>query len=215
MNLKPDIIRDTFEAAKPIADEVATKFYEILWSDYPSSKELFKEEKMDKQKKSLVHALVQIVDHLEDPDFLLPYLKKMGARHCNYDVKEEQYAWVAASFIKTLQHFFDENWNNEFEEQWNIALNFVAETMIAGMREHTQSKNTQATDKGGKLRAETTQEETFTITLPAHVREQIRVSVKVAVSEAIQNEIDRAIAEELGKLNNQELQNLIHFKKAV
>lgn len=130
MSLNISLIKESFEKAKPIADQVANKFYEFLWGDYPQSKQLFNGVNMEKQKKALINSLVFIVDNIDNGDKVIPYLEKMGVRHINYGTKDEHYSWVGNSLIKTFAHFFGDSWTVELEENWTTAYGLIANTMI-------------------------------------------------------------------------------------
>jgi len=132
MKLDPQIIKKSFESAKPIANELVDYFYQTLFKDYPDSKSLFNDVNMDKQKKALITSLVFIVDNVDNPKNLIPYLEKMGGRHVSYGVDNRHYDWVGASLIRTFQYFFDENWTEELEKQWILAYTVIAETMKKG-----------------------------------------------------------------------------------
>ena len=132
MSLNIELIRESFEKAKPIAGEVADKFYEFLWGDYSQSKALFEGVNMDKQKKALIGSLVFIVDNVDNAEKLVPYLHSMGERHTAYGTQKEHYAWVGQSLLKTFAHFFGEDWTKELEGEWIKAYNFIAETMMEG-----------------------------------------------------------------------------------
>ncbi len=136
MSLNVELIRSSFEQAKPIADKVADKFYEFLWADYPASAALFEEVDMKRQKKALIGALVYAVDHVDQPDKLVPYLKDMGKRHVPYGTKPEHYEWVGASLLKTFAHFFGEEWTDELNQEWTAVYSFIAETMLEGAAEY-------------------------------------------------------------------------------
>lgn len=132
MTLDINAIRESFEKAKPIAGDVANKFYEVLFHDFPASKGLFTEVNMDKQKKALIGSLVYIVDHLEDGDKLKDYLMKMGSRHVSYGTQTEHYSWVGQSLLKTFAHFFGPAWTPQLKKEWSTAYTFIAETMLEG-----------------------------------------------------------------------------------
>ncbi len=134
MALNVQLLRDSFEQAKPIANEIADKFYELLWQDYPSSSELFNNIEMDKQKKALINSLVFIVDNLENGDELKDYLMKMGTRHLEYGVEEEHYEWVGASLLKSFSYFFGDDWSDDLNSQWLEAYQFIAQTMQEGAK---------------------------------------------------------------------------------
>lgn len=141
MSLDINIIRESFEVAKPIADQVATKFYENLFSDYPQAKALFESVDMERQKKQLVGGLVKIVDSLDKPEELTKYLKASGKRHVGYGTQEEHYPLVGNTLIKTFAHFFGDQWTQELQDQWVMAYDFIAQTMIEGAKEYTPTNH--------------------------------------------------------------------------
>jgi hemoglobin-like flavoprotein len=135
MSLNVEIIRGSFEKAKPIAGKVADKFYEFLWGDFPASQALFEEVDMKVQKKVLMNGLTMIVDHVDDPDKLVPYLKDMGKRHVRYGAQEEHYNWVGQSLIKTFAFFFGDDWTDELEGEWLAAYGVISQVMLEGAAE--------------------------------------------------------------------------------
>ncbi|OIQ19075.1 MAG: hypothetical protein BM556_07255 [Bacteriovorax sp. MedPE-SWde] len=139
MSLDIKIIRDSFAQAKPIADQVADKFYEFLFADYPAAQPLFENVNMAKQKKQLMGGLSHIVDSLDKPEELTKYLKSSGQRHVKYGTKEEHYPLVGNTLIKTFAHFFGDAWTPELQQQWLWAYEFIANTMIEGAKEFAPS----------------------------------------------------------------------------
>ena len=140
MQLDPKIIRSSFELAKPIANQVADKFYEILWGTYPASKALFVNVDMARQKQALIGSLVYIVDHIEDEAALMKYLKDMGARHINYGAEFPHYEMVGDSLLKTFEFFFKEKWTPELKGQWTLAYGVIAQVMKQGATEAAGSQ---------------------------------------------------------------------------
>ena len=141
MSINVKLIRSSFEKAKPVADKVADKFYDFLWGDYPASKALFEDVNMQTQKKSLMGSLSYIVDHIDNEEKLVPYLKSMGKRHNDYGTQEEHYDLVGASLLKTFAFFFEEEWTEELNTEWTKAYTFIAQTMIEGSREEDYTPN--------------------------------------------------------------------------
>lgn len=144
MSLDKEKIRASFEIVKPIAVEAVTHFYETLFSTFPQSRELFGKVDMDKQRRALIQSLVRIVDGLDDLESLQTYLRAMGSRHVRYGVKEEHYAMVGKSLLSTFRHFFKENWTSELEDQWILAIGFIADQMLEGAKTVTVAQNRQA-----------------------------------------------------------------------
>ncbi len=140
MSLNISLIRESFEEVKPIADEVVSYFYKTLFDTYPASQSLFDKTDMEKQKKALIGSLVTIVDSIDSTEHLVPYLKKLGARHVKYGTKEEHYSMVGRSLITTFRHFFGNNWTTELEDQWVLAIGIIADQMLEGAREFEKAQ---------------------------------------------------------------------------
>lgn len=136
MSLNVELIRKSFDMAKPIGMEVAEKFYEILWEDFPAVKAMFQGLDMQTQKRALMSSLTFVVDNVDNPEKLIPYLKSMGERHVKYGVEEEHYEWVGQSLLKTFVFFFEDNWTDELQDEWISAYNVVANTMQEGAAEY-------------------------------------------------------------------------------
>lgn len=132
MSFDPQLIKSSFEVAKPIANEVVTKFYEILWRDYPQAKTLFEDKDMAQQKQKLITSLVFIVDNCDNLDKLVPFLEMSGSRHTYYDVKQEHYPMVGDALLKTFAFFFKEKWTPELVKNWTAAYSIISATMIKG-----------------------------------------------------------------------------------
>lgn len=135
MSLNTNLIQSSFSEVKPIANEAISFFYKTLFETYPESKGLFSKVNLEQQKRALISSLFHIVDNLGNPAIVVPYLKKLGARHVQYGTEEEHYAMVGKSLIATFRHFFSSNWTNELEDQWIQAIGLIADHMIAGANE--------------------------------------------------------------------------------
>ncbi len=132
MSLNIPLIRSSFEAVKPISNEAMTHFYETLFQNFPAVKPLFAHTDLERQKKSLIHALAYIVDHLDDSDHLVEYLKKLGSSHVKYSIQDEHYPMIGQSLLSTLKFFFKGNWNAELEMEWTHAYQLISDSMRLG-----------------------------------------------------------------------------------
>jgi nitric oxide dioxygenase len=97
MSLNPKIIKDSFALAVPIADQVAERFYEYLFQDYPAVVPLFEKVTPANQRKKLISSLVYVVTNLEKEDLLIPFLNNLGSRHTFYGAEEAHYDAVGAN----------------------------------------------------------------------------------------------------------------------
>jgi hemoglobin-like flavoprotein len=196
MGLRPEVIRESFNLLKPYADEFISNFYENLFKSYPDAKKLFEDVNMDLQKKQLVGSLAYIVNHLEDSERLVGYLKAMGEKHVDYGVQEEHYSWVGASLLKTFSDAFGDKWADPYKEQWETAIGFIAETMIEGSKNWTPTQHGQVEEKGGSMNSN--EETTKTVNVKDEVENHdtiiaFRTEVRRVVREIIEDEFNKEL----------------------
>lgn len=122
-------IRNTWAQAAALSDEVARLFYANLFRLDASTKPLFVGD-LELQGKKLVETLGFIVDHLDDPDALLPAARDLAIRHVSYGVTAPQYATVGAALIKTLQQVLGPMFTAEDEAAWGSVYGGLAEAMV-------------------------------------------------------------------------------------
>lgn len=132
MSINLDLIRKSFNAVKPHADEFVDHFYETLFTDHPEAKDLFANVNMAMQKKALINGLVHIVEYAHETNHLVDYLTKMGARHYKYAVEDIHFEWVGSALLSTFAYYFDEQWTDELKGEWVKVYTLIADTMKAG-----------------------------------------------------------------------------------
>ena len=90
------LIRTTFKAVAAEEggpEKLARSFYAILFTEYPHVRDFFPAA-LDAQRDRLVKAIAYVVDRLEEPDRLLPFLAQLGRDHRKYGVAAEIYVGV-------------------------------------------------------------------------------------------------------------------------
>lgn len=193
MSLDPQVIRDSFEKVKPIANEAVSYFYEKLFADHPGVTPLFQNADMDLQKKALINSLVFIVDHIEEAEKLTDYLESLGQRHIAYGAEEELYEPVGATLLATFAHFFKDDWTEELQEQWTIAYSVIYKTMLNGAKK-AEAEEIKSSEPKSELRL-VTQEEDDEVEM-----EESHVSVSNKTFE-LQDEVIDLIYNKINTLN--------------
>ena len=122
-------LKDNFAQVADHGLEVADYFYADLFQGNPSYRSLFPAS-MAQQHKVLLAALAQIVEWVDDPDELVPYLQRLGRAHHGFGVSAEHYPEVGASLVATLKYFSGPSWDQELEKDWVAAYGVVAEVMV-------------------------------------------------------------------------------------
>ena len=135
MDLKVELLRESFDRIKPHGEAFASTFYENLFADNPDAKPLFGNTDMTKQKKMLLASLVLIIENLRQPDMLTGKLKELGARHVQYGTLGEHYPLVGAALLKTFESYLGSDWTPEVKQAWVDAYGSITELMLAGAEE--------------------------------------------------------------------------------
>lgn len=132
-------IRHSFTLIEPIAQQAAALFYDNLFTADPQLRRLF-QGNMAQQGARLMNMIATAVDLLEEPEALIPALRKLGSRHVNYGVKDEHYATVGAALLKTLKQGLGEAYTDEVHAAWVNLYGVVSTTMMDASRNATQAQ---------------------------------------------------------------------------
>lgn len=126
-------VRRSFALVEPIATQAAALFYDNLFTADPSLRRLF-QGNMAQQGARLMTMIGAAVDLLEEPDALTPALRKLGARHVNYGVRDEHYATVGGALLKTLEQGLGTAYTDEVHAAWVALYRVVSATMMEAAR---------------------------------------------------------------------------------
>ncbi|MEO8151735.1 MAG: globin family protein [Rhizobacter sp.] len=126
-------VRSSFALIEPIAPRAAALFYDNLFTADPSLRRLF-QGNMAQQGTRLMTMIGAAVDLLEAPHELVPVLRKLGARHVNYGVRDEHYATVGAALLKTLSQGLGIAYTDDVHAAWVALYRVVSSTMMDAAR---------------------------------------------------------------------------------
>jgi NAD(P)H-flavin reductase/hemoglobin-like flavoprotein len=121
-------IRSSFALLEPRADELGRHFYAVLFARAPQARAMFPVD-MQVQRSRLLRALVQIVQMVDQPDDLVPFLQQLGRDHRKFGVLAEHYDAVGAALLEALGALAGPAWTDEVRTAWGTAYGLVAEAM--------------------------------------------------------------------------------------
>lgn len=170
MDLNVTALRESFELVAPRADQLAERFYEKLFEDYPDLLRYFTQTDFSEQRGKLIQALVLVLKSLENPSGLTKVLHQLGAQHGEMGVQEDDYPPVAKTLVSVFAEFAGEQWNEELEECWCQALDTVAAIMIEGAKDSSRAKQLQSVTADGSQGA--TFESVDSVQESSHVSEE-------------------------------------------
>jgi hemoglobin-like flavoprotein len=129
-----ELVQQTWAMVVPIADTAAELFYGRLFELEPSYRAMFKND-MTEQGKKLMKTINIAVTALDDVEPLIPVLKKMGADHVGYGVKERDYNVVGAALLWTLEKGLGDAFTDEVKNAWGAVYDVLASVMKQGAAE--------------------------------------------------------------------------------
>ncbi|MFN2496710.1 MAG: globin domain-containing protein [Pseudonocardiaceae bacterium] len=123
------LIRESFAVVEPHAEDVARFFYGMLFAIAPQTRELFAVN-MEVQRSRLLRALFYVVQMVDRPDDLVPFLRQLGRDHRKFGVIAQYYDAVGNALIGALKHYAGPAWTPAVEKAWADAYGLVARTMV-------------------------------------------------------------------------------------
>ncbi|AUS78934.1 flavohemoprotein [Actinoalloteichus sp. AHMU CJ021] len=122
------LIRESYAAVEPYADDVARFFYGMLFSLAPKTRELFPAN-MEVQRSRLLRALVHTVQMIDRPDDLVPFLRQLGRDHRKFGVIASHYEATGTALLAAIKRYAGPVWTDEVELAWAEAYTMMATTM--------------------------------------------------------------------------------------
>jgi hemoglobin-like flavoprotein len=126
------LLRESLEIALDRDGEFPRLFYEILFRDHPELRPLFFRNSLGAQRKMLGQTLIAVVDHFDDPAWLLATLAPMGRDHVAYGVSPEMYTWVGEALRAALAEVCAADWTEAHAAAWRDGYQVIVGAMRAG-----------------------------------------------------------------------------------
>ncbi|SFP79068.1 NAD(P)H-flavin reductase [Amycolatopsis arida] len=122
------LIRETWAMAEPYIAEISQFFYGMLFTLAPATRDFFPIN-MEVQRGRLVRALVHIVQMVDRPDDLVPFLRQLGRDHRKFGVLPKHYEAVGTALLAALKRHLGTAWTPEVERAWAEAYTVIARAM--------------------------------------------------------------------------------------
>ena len=128
------LIRSSWAAVEPSADDVAKLFYARLFQVDPRLSRLFRDSDMEKQRMVLMQTLGVVVRNIDRLDQIIPEVEALGRRHAGYGVTADQYATVGSALVWTIEQGLGDAFTDETGHAWADAYRRVSSAMIEAAR---------------------------------------------------------------------------------
>lgn len=122
------LIRESWAEAEQHEQDVAKFFYGMLFSLSPATRELFPVN-MEVQRSRLLRALVHVVQMVDRPAELLPFLHQLGRDHRKFGVIAGHYESLGTALLSAVKRYAPETWNDDVERAWAEAYTVMASAM--------------------------------------------------------------------------------------
>lgn len=127
------LVKDSFRRVVPIADQAAALFYARLFELDPSLRAMFRGD-MAEQGRKLMAMIATAVATLECVEMIVPMVRKLGARHAGYGVRDEHYATVGEALLWTLEKGLGSDFTPAVRDAWTSLYSLLATTMMDAAR---------------------------------------------------------------------------------
>ena len=123
------LVRESWELARPMSDELVTAFYTRLFRSNPALWKLFENTDMKEQRRKFVVMLSEIVRVIDQPELLVGDVADSGRRHVTYGVHDRDYEDVGAALLAALADVLKEQFTADVRAAWREAYDLVAAVM--------------------------------------------------------------------------------------
>lgn len=125
-----DLIRDSFERLQPHVETASALFYGRLFEISPEMRVMFRTDVAD-QGMRFMSTLGVILQILDDPEALGPYLERLAHGHAAYGVNPGHFRPMGQALIQTMSETLGANFSEEVSSAWEAAYDDIARQMIA------------------------------------------------------------------------------------
>jgi NAD(P)H-flavin reductase/hemoglobin-like flavoprotein len=126
---RAQLIRDSWSEVEDHTEEMGRLFYATLFRIAPESRDLFPVN-MEVQRSRLMRALVHVVQMVDQPDMLEPFLEQLGRDHRKFGVVAQHYDAVGQALLTAIATTGGPTvWTPAVRDAWTDAYNEVSTLM--------------------------------------------------------------------------------------
>lgn len=123
------LVQESFAIVLPHMSKITRVLYKELFDRRPDLKALFTRD-IREQRKRLLRALIFIINHLDKPEILFPYVKESASRHVTYGVKADDYEVFTHALLFALSAAFGDDFDKDTKQAWRSVFTTLSNTMI-------------------------------------------------------------------------------------
>jgi nitric oxide dioxygenase len=123
------IVKETAPVLKQHGEAITTRMYEIMFSEYPDAKALFKNAP-NNQNQILARSILAYAENIDNLEALEGALDKIARHHLDTEVKPIHYPWVAESLLQAMKDVLGDAATDKVINAWFGAYWFLADILI-------------------------------------------------------------------------------------
>jgi NAD(P)H-flavin reductase/hemoglobin-like flavoprotein len=128
---RAQLIKDSWAQVEPNVEEMGKLFYATLFRIAPEVRDLFPVT-LEVQRSRLMRALVHVVQMIDQPDELIPFLEQLGRDHRKFGVVAEHYEALGESLFTAIGTTAGPSvWTPEVRDAWVDAYAVASTAMRA------------------------------------------------------------------------------------
>ena len=129
MSSDSQLLKESLALVEPVRDKVTGYFYARLFVDNPQIRSMFPLV-MDTQRDRLFRALISLVQGVERPEQVVPFLQQLARDHRKFGVQPAHYEAVGRALIGAVKEYSYSEWTDEIEAAWWRTYSIAARTMV-------------------------------------------------------------------------------------
>lgn len=123
------LLRESFRLLQSEERIASERFYERLFEIAPEVRPLFRAN-MAEQGMKFMSTLGVILDHLDRPGDLEPYLDNLAKGHAAYGVKPKHFAPMGQALIETMRETLGPDFPEGADAAWSAAYDELSREMV-------------------------------------------------------------------------------------
>ena len=128
-------VKVSYEAVAARPRQLASRFYEELFTVDPNLRRLFPQDLTTLQG-HFEAALALVIRNLDEVRVLHGSLRELGAQHVHWGARPEDYVTAREALIGAVRGL-SSNWDARLEGQWRAAITSIIVPMLEGAAVHT------------------------------------------------------------------------------
>lgn len=123
------LLRESYRRLARAPEDASERFYARLFEIAPELRPMFPSD-MSEQGMKFMSTLGIILDRIEDPELLEPYIEALARGHAACGVKREHFPLMRRALVETMREALGAEFPEGADAAWEVAYDRLARKMI-------------------------------------------------------------------------------------